>query len=229
MAQPARYFLSLFLLLLALLAKTVTSTFAGAMLLLIWWKRGTIRRRDLLMVVPFIVLAIPFSWTTSHLEHTHVGASGPEFNYSILQRCEIAAHDAWFYAAKDLVPIDLSFHLCEMGGLTNSQIIYIAALLATLGLLWILARKFGRGVLVGPLFFLGTLLPALGFVNVYPMRFSYVADHFQYLASIGIIGAVVVAISRSGRWIREPMGQNHNMHRISHPGFAYLSPVRNLL
>lgn len=37
------------------------------------------------------------------------------------------------------------------------------------------------------LFFTGTLFPALGFLNVYPHRFSYVADHFQYLASIGII------------------------------------------
>jgi tetratricopeptide (TPR) repeat protein len=32
-----------------------------------------------------------------------------------------------------------------------------------------------------------TLFPALGFFNVAPMRFSYVADHFQYLASIGPI------------------------------------------
>jgi len=40
---------------------------------------------------------------------------------------------------------------------------------------------------VAVLFFCGTLLPALGFVNVYPMRFSFVADHFQYLASLGLI------------------------------------------
>ena len=32
------------------------------------------------------------------------------------------------------------------------------------------------------LFFVGTLFPALGFLNVYPFRYSYVADHFQYLA-----------------------------------------------
>ena len=37
------------------------------------------------------------------------------------------------------------------------------------------------------LFFIGTLLPALGFFNLYPMRYSFVADHFQYLASIGLI------------------------------------------
>jgi tetratricopeptide (TPR) repeat protein len=36
----------------------------------------------------------------------------------------------------------------------------------------------------------GSLFPALGFFNVYPFLFSYVADHFQYLASAGMIGSV---------------------------------------
>jgi tetratricopeptide (TPR) repeat protein len=40
---------------------------------------------------------------------------------------------------------------------------------------------------VAVLFFIGTLFPALGFVDVYPFRYSYVADHFQYLASLGLI------------------------------------------
>ena len=46
------------------------------------------------------------------------------------------------------------------------------------------------------LLFVGTLAPALGFVNVYPFRFSFVADHFQYLASVAVIafGAAGIAI-----------------------------------
>ena len=36
-------------------------------------------------------------------------------------------------------------------------------------LLWIFRRRLGRGPLVAVLFFIGTLTPALGFVNVYPM------------------------------------------------------------
>jgi protein O-mannosyl-transferase len=38
----------------------------------------------------------------------------------------------------------------------------------------------------GRAFFVGSLFPAVGFVNVYPFIFSFVADHFQYLASLGI-------------------------------------------
>ena len=39
----------------------------------------------------------------------------------------------------------------------------------------------------GFLIFAGTLFPVLGFLNVYPFIFSFVADHFQYLACLGII------------------------------------------
>jgi tetratricopeptide (TPR) repeat protein len=63
-------------------------------------------------------------------------------------------------------------------------------------LLWVARRRTGRAPLVAALFFAGTLAPALGFFNVYPMRFSYVADHFQYLASLGPI-----ALAASGAWL----------------------------
>ena len=51
-----------------------------------------------------------------------------------------------------------------------------------------------RAPLAALLFFGITLAPALGFVNVYPFRFSFVADHFQYLASLGIIVILAAAI-----------------------------------
>ena len=62
------------------------------------------------------------------------------------------------------------------------------------------AGRWGPGPLVAFLFFAGTLVPALGFFNVYPMRYSFVADHFQYLASLGpiVLGAALVA----GAWRR---------------------------
>jgi tetratricopeptide (TPR) repeat protein len=59
----------------------------------------------------------------------------------------------------------------------------LVALAVGLGLL---ARK-NRGPLAGFLIFAGTLFPVLGFLNVYPFRYSYVADHFQYLAVLAII------------------------------------------
>ena len=54
-----------------------------------------------------------------------------------------------------------------------------------------------RGPLAGYLFFVGTLVPVLGFVNVFPFMFSYVADHFQYLASLGVIVPVASVLAMS--------------------------------
>src|ERR1019366_2318074 len=52
--------------------------------------------------------------------------------------------------------------------------------------------------LAGWLFFIGSLFPALGFFNVYPFAFSYVADHFQYLASLGVIVVAAAGLAQLG-------------------------------
>ena len=67
--------------------------------------------------------------------------------------------------------------------------------------LWLARRRLGKGPLVAVLFFAGTLGPALGFVNVYPMRYSFVADHFQYLAGVGLITLCAAGLARMPRII----------------------------
>ncbi|MGK4301758.1 hypothetical protein, partial [Klebsiella pneumoniae] len=67
------------------------------------------------------------------------------------------------------------------------QYLFPLAVLAVIVSLWLARGKLGKGPLVAVLFFCGTLFPALGFFDVYPMRFSFVADHFQYLASAGLL------------------------------------------
>jgi tetratricopeptide (TPR) repeat protein len=66
------------------------------------------------------------------------------------------------------------------------QYVLPLGLLALAAGLTILARQ-NRGPLAAFLIFLGTLFPVLGFLNVYPFRYSWVADHFEYLAALAII------------------------------------------
>src|SRR4029078_4302041 len=76
------------------------------------------------------------------------------------------------------------------GAMFIGSLVLIVVVTAILALLATQAR----GPLTAWLGFIGTLGPALGFVNVYPFRFSYVADHFQYLASISIIALAAAAL-----------------------------------
>jgi protein O-mannosyl-transferase len=65
-------------------------------------------------------------------------------------------------------------------------------------LLWLLRGRLGRAPLAAALFYAGTLLPAAGLVDVFPFEFSFVADHFQYLAGIGPIALAAATLSRVG-------------------------------
>jgi tetratricopeptide (TPR) repeat protein len=59
--------------------------------------------------------------------------------------------------------------------------------------------RWGRAPLVATLIFIGTLVPALGFFNIYPMRYTYVADHYQYHASAAMLALIAAGLSRLGR------------------------------
>jgi len=189
------YALSLFLFLCALLSKTVTATLPAALLLVIWWKRGRVRWRDFQRVLPFFVLGMVFGLVTAWTERIHVGATGASWNFGPLDRVLIAGRAVWFYASKLVWPNELTFIYPHWR--IDSQIwwqfLFPVAALALLAALWFLRGRIGRGPLVAALFFGGTLVPALGFFNVYPMRYSFVADHFQYLAGIGLITLAVAA------------------------------------
>ena len=192
------YLLSLALFICALFSKTVTASLPAALLLVIWWKHGRVAGRDVWPLVPFFAAGAALALVTSWLERTHVGASGPDWALSVLDRCLIAGRALWFYVGKLLWPANLTFIYprWQVDPGVWWQWLFPATAMATVTLLWSLRERIGRGPLVGVLFFAGTLVPALGFVNVYPMRYSFVADHFQYLASAGLIALAASGLAK---------------------------------
>jgi len=74
------------------------------------------------------------------------------------------------------------------------QYLFPATAFALVVALWALRRRW-RGPLAGLLFFVGTLFPVLGFLNVFTFIYSFVADHYQYLASLEIITPVAAGIA----------------------------------
>ena len=187
------YAASVALFICAMLSKTVACSLPAALLLVIWWKRGKLAWRDLAPAIPMLAIGIGLAIYTAYLEKLHVGASGREWSYSVLDRFTLAGRALWFYAGKIIWPVNLSF-IYPKWDLGREQIVFVIAALIALIVLWFLRDSLGRGVLVGVLFFAGTLLPALGFVNIYPMRYTFAADHYQYIASIGLITLIAAGI-----------------------------------
>lgn len=184
-----QYFLALGLFVLALLSKTVTATLPAALLVVFWWLRGRLSwRRDVQPLLPWFALSLSAGLFTAWIEQKFIGAEGPNFVLTLGQRCLLAGRVIWFYLAKLIWPANLMFTYPHWTVDTGVwwQYLFPVALLALVAGLCRVARQH-RGPLAGFLFFAGTLFPVLGFLNVYPFIYSYVADHFQYIASLGVI------------------------------------------
>jgi tetratricopeptide (TPR) repeat protein len=183
-AQPRLYAVSLLLFVAALLSKSVTASLPAVVLVLIWWQREPLDRDAWRPLIPFFAVGALFGAATSIYERVLVGAIGPAWDLSTIERVLVAGRALWFYLAKLAWPLPLVFNYprWSIDAAEVSQYAYpAAALLLGLGL-WLASARIGRGALSAAMIFAGTLLPALGFFNVYPMRYSFVADHFQYLA-----------------------------------------------
>ncbi len=183
------YLFALLLFVAALLSKTVTATLPAALLLIEWWKTGRVSRRKVALVLPMLVLGALAGTLTAWVEKHHVGTKYLEWDLGLVERTLIAGRAVWFYVGNLLWPARLTFVYPRWQIEAHDAVQYVAPLAAVglLALLWARRERWGRGPLAAALFFGGTLVPALGFVDVFPLRFSFVADHFQYLASLGPI------------------------------------------
>jgi Flp pilus assembly protein TadD len=195
----------------AVFSKTVTASLPAVILVITWWRTGTLTRRDLLPVVPLVVLGLPLGLQTAWLEREQVKAVGAEFALSPSERLQLAGRNVWFYLGKLFWPAELVF-IYPRWRIDGGDILgytWAAAATATLGgLAWLAARpardlsegRRNRGPLAAALLFGGLLFPALGFINVYPFKFSYVADHFQYHASIAPLVLAAAGLATLARW-----------------------------
>ena len=207
--RPWRYGLALLLFTAGLLSKSVVVTLPVALLIVQWWKTGRIAGKDLQRLAPFFLVALLI--TLADLYSYDPGRHDLDFSWP--ERVLIASRALWFYAGKLVWPTDLSVIYPRWNISLGDPWawLYLAAALVLAAVLWLARHRIGRGPLAGALFFLVTLAPALGFVNYGYMKYSFVADRFQYLAGIGvmavIVGAAVHGASRlTGRWKRGATG-----------------------
>jgi tetratricopeptide (TPR) repeat protein len=195
-----RYLLALFLFLLALLSKSVTATLPAAIVLLIALRRGRLSMaRDAVPLLPWVALGACSGLFTAWIERNYIGAKGGAFELGPLERCFLAGRIVWFYMGKLLWPEHLVFFYphWRVAEIWTRSLGCLGLALAV-AMLWGI-RKWSMAPLIAFLYFVGSLFPVLGFFNVYPFIFSYVADHFQYIACLGMV-ALLAAGGASLAW-----------------------------
>jgi tetratricopeptide (TPR) repeat protein len=206
--------LSLLFFLLATLSKTSVVMLPFVLALCFWWMQGKIRWRDTLVLAPFaLISALASAWTIWE-QRFHARAVGPDWAQTFPERLIIAGKAIWFYLGKLMWPQPLIFIYPRWDVDSSKVVAYLPLLAAIAGLvaLWFIHAKGRRALFFAAAYYVTSLFPVLGFFSVYFFRYSFVSDHFQYLASMGplaLIGAGITTLL--GRFCETPADW------VSHP------------
>ena len=191
------YGLAILLYLLALSAKATACTLPAALLLIVWLQKRPINTRRLIQIVPFLILGVGMGLLAVWWERYHQGTNQALFPFlSPLERILVASRAVWFYLSKLIWPSNLTF-IYPKWNISPAHVLDYTWLMAGIVLctaIYFLRRYVGRGVEVAAAFFVTTLSPVLGFIMLFTFRYTFVADHYQYLACIGPIALVSAGI-----------------------------------
>ena len=203
-----QFALSLGLFLLSALAKGMTLTLPVIFLACAWWQRASIGRRDLLRVLPFFLIAALMAGMEVYQQHVAAGGTIVRSD-SLFSRAAVAGCAVWFYLWKLIWPIDLTMVYPRWNINDRDVLSYLPGVLlaAILALAWWRRGSWGRPVVMFLVCYVALLLPALGFVSIFFMEYSLVADHWQYAAMIVPCAALAGACATFGRRRDTPLSR----------------------
>jgi tetratricopeptide (TPR) repeat protein len=200
------YGLSLAAFLLALLSKTAVVMLPVVLLGCIWWRRGSIRGKDVMRTLPFFALSLILGLVTVWFQYHRAMGGITTRTDSFLSRLAAAGCVPWFYLYKAFWPFQLMAVYPKWNIDASLWVSYVpgVTMLGCLILFWRKRKSWGRALLFAMGYFIVTLFPVLGFFDQGFYEASLVADPWQYFAIIGAVATVVAAGAvmrrRTGKW-----------------------------
>jgi tetratricopeptide (TPR) repeat protein len=195
------YALALLLYALALSSKTTACTLPAALLLILWLKQKPFGWIRLAQIIPFLLLGVAMGYVSIWWERHHQGTEGAVYTLSLLERTLIATRAVWFYLGKLLWPVNLCFNypLWKIDPANPLAYLWLVAGVALAAAIYSARRFVGRGLETAAVFYVAMLSPLLGFIMLYTFRYTFVTDHYQYVATLGPIALLAAAIS-TAQW-----------------------------
>ncbi len=179
-----------------LLSKSAVLPFPAALIIYHWWTRRSWTFREM---APIALLAIIGAGIAA-ADVIEFQALIPEhFNLSLLDRTLVASRAIWFYLAKVAWPVDLSPMYASWEPRAIAGWLSLAGFGAVVVAAVVFRRRAPRGLVAAGAFFAVMLTPTLGFLDFSWMKYAFVADRFQYLASIGPLAVAAVGVAWLGR------------------------------
>jgi tetratricopeptide (TPR) repeat protein len=224
--------LSLLFFLLATLSKPSVVMLPFVLALCVWWLRGRIRWRDTLALAPFALISVVASAWTIWEQRFHARAVGPDWVQTFPERLIIAGKAIWFYLGKLVWPHPLIFIYPRWHVDSSKVVAYLPLLAAIAGLvaLWFIHAKWGRALFFAAACYVVSLFPVLGFFSVYFFRYSFVSDHFQYLASMGPLALAGAGIATLlGPFLETPDQFVSHPDTVPRSGSSIAIPRRRLV
>lgn len=154
--------------------------------------------RHLLWGLPLFIPALLVAWIGIYQEQHGAGALGADFDFTWPERFGIAGRSLVFYVEKFFFPWPLLtiYPRFDPAGTVYVGGALLALFVLILMTLWFMRRRIGLGPCTLAVLYFIFLLPALGFISFYTQFFTFVADHYAYMALLTLCIAIAALIAR---------------------------------
>ncbi len=163
--------------------------------ILVWWEKGQLSRRDWRCTSPLIITSglVLLGW--GYLLFTRGGAELQIREVSFITRPVAAVQQLAFYAFHAVLPVQLRFAYEPFRVTTLTAVAAVMAVVIALSIVVWAGRKWGRGVVAACATFLVIMLPSLIWVEQAELFGGWVSTHRIYPAVPVVVSAVAAMVA----------------------------------